>query len=122
MIKGQKMKRYEKLPKSLPVPEFLDAKILQAAADFSAQRRARRVRARLVFGGAAAAAAALVIATVTLTPEKARPEKVPTVTAPVTVKEKPQVENLEWSTLDQESFMLSAELNLSNPMDEEFWI
>ena len=44
------MKRYETLPKELPVPDFLNEKILRAAADFSARRRQKALHRRIVFG------------------------------------------------------------------------
>ncbi|MCQ2353287.1 MAG: hypothetical protein MJ033_07395 [Victivallaceae bacterium] len=105
------MKRYETLPKELPVPDFLNEKILRAAADFSARRRQKALHRRIVFGGAAAAAAMLIFSFFAF---------------PQRREIKPQAVMRQdvsgWSAIDQESFVLCAELNSCNLWDEEFSI
>ncbi len=105
------MKRYESLPKELPVPDFLNEKILRAASDFSARRRKKAAQRRIVFGGAAAAAAMLMTAYFVF-PQS--PKRMP---QPTIRQEVP-----EWSAIDQESFVLCAELDSCNLWDEEFLI
>jgi len=83
------------------VPEELDRRVLMAAALSAARRRRNR---RLVWGGAISGmAAAVALAALTLLPAAHFGEKRAT--------ERELLELSDWSSLEQEGFNLSSQLN-----------
>ncbi|MCQ2379149.1 MAG: hypothetical protein MJ016_08115 [Victivallaceae bacterium] len=100
------MKGCEYLPKTLPVPPYLDEKVLGAASRFLVRRRCRR---RIAWGFGAAAAA-LLIAGAFIYPLQQRVARA-------------ELAGLaDWSALDQECFDLSSEMNVCFPNDGDWFL